>query len=107
METFYGHSWYHSLQMELEQKYRNGLQYNVSYTWGKNLGDVGYAGGEGQEGPQGSPQNWYDRRAEKSLSTINVKHNFIASTTYELPGGTGKKLCSRSRKDWQYSGGRM
>jgi len=92
METFYGHSWYHAIQMELEQKYRNGLQYNLSYTWGKNLGDVGYAGGEGQEGPQGSPQNWYDRRAEKSLSTINVKHNFIASTTYELPVGNGKKF---------------
>jgi len=98
METFYGHSWYHSLQMELEQKYRNGLQYNVSYTWGKNLGDVGYAGGEGQEGPQGSPQNWYDRRAEKSLSTINVKHNFIVSTTYELPVGNGKKFAANIGK---------
>src|SRR5207245_2012647 len=38
METFYGHSWSHTIQMELEQKYRNGLQYNVSYTWGKNRG---------------------------------------------------------------------
>src|SRR5437762_12412960 len=98
METFYGHSWYHSLQVELEQKYRNGLQYNVSYTWGKNLGDVGYAGGEGQEGPQGSPQNWYDRGAEKSLSTINVKHHFIASTTYELPVGSGKQFAANLGK---------
>ncbi|MBI4458827.1 MAG: hypothetical protein HY648_02060, partial [Acidobacteria bacterium] len=89
MTPWGGAASYHGLELNLKQRYARGLQYNISYTWSKNLSNVAL-GNEGQQGAQGSPQNWYDRDAEKGNSPLHVKHNFIVSSTYDLPIGTGK-----------------
>jgi hypothetical protein len=93
MTPWGGGSSYNSLELEAKQRFSRGLQYNVSYTWAKNLSDVG-VGNEGQQGGQGSPQNWYDRDAEWGRSNLHVTHNFIVSSTYELPFGSGRMFGS-------------
>jgi hypothetical protein len=78
-----GYSTYNGLQIEFRQKSWNGMQFNVNYTWSKNLGmtqqetlrnlKLGY-------GPTGT-----DRR-----------HVIHAFGTYDLPFGKGKPLLKGS-----------
>ena len=39
-------------------------------------------------------QDAYNRRAEKSISSIDSPHSVVASYTYELPFGTGKRFAN-------------
>jgi hypothetical protein len=82
-----GNAKYNALMLVLERKFKNGLQFQASHTWAKNLTDTA---GEDESG--GSLQNAYDRRAEWGNYAAVRHHRFVFSSTYELPFGTGHKL---------------
>ena len=73
-------SFYHSLQTSISKRYSQGLSFEGSYTWSKNMDD-----GE-------SHQNSYNMRDDRSVSSINIAHRFVMSYIYELPFGRGKKF---------------
>ncbi|HJZ79868.1 MAG TPA: TonB-dependent receptor, partial [Pyrinomonadaceae bacterium] len=82
-----GDSHYHSLQVKYTKRFSAGLQGLVSYTWSKSTGDV--VGGQGVFWP-------YDDRLNKGLLDTDVPHNLVASFTYELPFGRGKRWIGKA-----------
>ncbi|OFV97083.1 MAG: hypothetical protein A3F68_04190 [Acidobacteria bacterium RIFCSPLOWO2_12_FULL_54_10] len=94
-----GNAWFNSLQLQVEQRYNNGLNYNVSYTFSKNLDTIGIGNKCGELSGAGGTfyvYNLYDIAADKSLSNLHVPHNFTLSFGYQLPFGSGRPIGS----DW-------
>jgi hypothetical protein len=96
-----GNSVDHSLQLKLDKRFSNGLQFRTFYTWSKLLNN----GAENAQG-DGGVQNPIDaQNGEHSLSADDVPHVFSFSYTYELPfgrnstGATGALL-----KGWTLNG---
>jgi hypothetical protein len=96
---------YHSLQASVRQRLSNGAEFLASYTLGKartnNRGFYGVFGGTGLQGVTSATegaywQNTYDPEAEWGPAFHDVRHNFIFSSTYELPFGKDRKYGS----DW-------
>jgi hypothetical protein len=75
-----GNATYNSLMVVLERKMKNGLQFQASHTWAKNLTDD-----MGEDEAGGTLQNAYDRRNEKGNYGAIRRHRFVFSSVYELP----------------------
>ena len=94
-----GGSRYHSMQASIRQRITNGVEFLGSYTLGKartnNRGFYGIFGGTGLQGVTGATeaaywQNTYDPDADWGPAFHDVRHNFVFSSTYELPFGKGR-----------------
>ena len=94
-----GGSRYHSMQASVRQRITNGVEFLGSYTLGKtrtnNRGFYGVFGGTGLQGVTSATeaaywQNTYDPDADWGPAFHDVRHNFIFSSTYELPFGKGR-----------------
>ncbi len=72
----------HFLTVTVDQRLLGGFFGRASYRFGKQMDNYS----------SGTPQDPYNRQAEWSLSTGDVKHSFQLSYTFELPFGKGKKL---------------
>jgi hypothetical protein len=81
-------SLYHSFTLRVEKRYSNGLNLLVSFTGGKLIDDasqtVTFLGAAGQK------QDFYNRAAERSVSTQDVSRRLVISGNYELPFGRRK-----------------
>jgi hypothetical protein len=103
---------YHSLQTKLEQRFSGGLSYLISYTWSKSLdnGSGLFPGDNPSISSSFRLQNLYDMRGERSLSADDQAHRFVASYTYDLPWGPGRRylnshsLWARVFGSWQIAG---
>src|SRR2546425_3992201 len=81
-----GNSYYHSFQANLTRRFTNGLQYQGSYTWSRNLDTAATSFASGVVSLNaGGPQNPFYMRAEKGLSPIDPRHQFTSNATYDLP----------------------
>jgi hypothetical protein len=94
-----GGSRYHSMQASVRQRLTNGVEFLGSYTLGSartnNRGFYGIFGGSGLQGVTGATeaaywQNTYDPDADWGPAFHDVRHNFVFSSTYELPFGKGR-----------------
>ncbi len=104
-----GMSTYHAMNLSLQRRFSNGLQFLVTFTASKYLatpeGNEGWAAGGAQ-----LVRNWYDTSLEKSLMSNDIPKSFVASYIYELPVGKGKKVQPDNRLldgvigGWQVSG---
>ena len=82
---------FHSLQLKATKRYSGGLTLLAFYTWSKNMTNV--EGGPIDLGPtDGAIQYPRNRAGEVSVSTDGPAHAFVASGTYELPFGPGKRF---------------
>jgi outer membrane receptor protein involved in Fe transport len=82
METS-ANSHYDALQTYLRQRLSNGLSLYVAYTWSKSIDDASngiFAGTRGTAFPQDS----YNLRAERAVSSYDTRHRFTANFTYDL-----------------------
>jgi hypothetical protein len=99
-----GASWYNALEASLQQRLSHGLQFQLSYTFSKDLStDLASTttpnGGNGLVGDQNNPLRRY------GLDNFNRPHRFIASYLYQIPGP--KNLTSawgRLAGGWALSG---
>ena len=82
----FGNTVYHSLQTKFEQRLWHGLTTIVSYTWSKNIGDIG------------PYQNFYNRRAERAVTTFDVPHRLTVTTSWDMPIGKGRKYLGNASK---------
>jgi hypothetical protein len=82
-------STYHSGQVKLTQRFRNGLQVLGSYTYGKALDYGGSAASGG--GAVGNPQTVTNLKAGHGPSGFDVRHRAVVSWVYELPWGPGRQ----------------
>jgi len=90
ISPMWGNSSYHGMNLKIEKRFSNGLNFLANYTWAKFIDDT-FSGQEAGEADVGM-QNYYDRAAEKALSGNDVRHRLVWSSVYELPLGKGRKL---------------
>lgn len=89
-----GNSTYNAMQLQVNKRFAQGLNFLVSYTVSKNLTDAD-SSGPGVSGFIGTNefigQNSYDRKAEKAVSELDTPQSLVGSFVYELPLGRNKK----------------
>jgi hypothetical protein len=79
-----GNSWYHALQVNAQKRFSAGFSMNLSYTWGRAMGE-GYGRNEAGGAIPNSYQNPRDRASEKTRYGFDFQHSMVFSTLYELP----------------------
>jgi len=113
-----GDSIYHSLQMFARHRFSRGIDFTVSYTYGRSVDtysqDVGdnsirnpapglaqfpsliNTKGTPAAGFQGDAQSWVPRPilAERGNSDFDIRHNLAISHVWEVPVGRGRRLGS-------------
>ncbi len=82
----FGNTVYHSMQAKFEQRLWRGLTTIVSYTFSKNIGDIGPV------------QNNYNRRIERAVTAFDVPHRLTVTTSWDLPVGKGRRYLGNSSK---------
>ena len=93
--TSTGTSNYNALQVKLDRKFSNGLQYLVSYTWSKAISTGGSGLFDVENGPGSGGfsiwQNYYDLKASKGVMAYNIPQFLAMSGMYALPVGKGQR----------------
>ena len=74
-----GKSSYNALWVTVNQRLRNGLQFNAYYTWSKSL-DYNSLSSQGVV-----VQNSYNLRADRGPSDFDARHRVVISGLYDLP----------------------
>jgi hypothetical protein len=97
-----GYSSYHSLQVKLDKRFSQGVQFRVFYTWSKLIND----GAESAQRTGTGVQNPIDtQRGERGLSFDDVPHTFVFAYTWELPFGKGKSgFAGKLLQGWTLNG---
>jgi hypothetical protein len=94
-----GISNYHALQTVLQERFKNGLQAQVNYTWSKCLSDTpGFFGQFGDNvstqsqtiGGWAFPQDPYNQRGDYGRCPQDVASLFNGYVVYDLPFGHGR-----------------
>jgi hypothetical protein len=80
-------SFYNALQMSAQKQFSHGLRAQASYTFSRSVDDS--SGVNSQDFSDGSTYvlDWYDRKADRGLSSFWSKHVFTGNWSYELPFG--------------------
>lgn len=87
-----GNSSYHSFQVKLTKRFSSGFQFLASYTNGRAIEGLEGVGETGVGAPISTrAQDRNNRRAEKALASFHMQQRFVASYSYELPFGSGKR----------------
>lgn len=91
-----GSSNYNALQFVLNQRYDNGLTYQVAYTWSKNM-DVAGDGWYGVEG--GVPQDPYNPSAYGgySIAGTDLTNVLTFNGLYQLQFGRGQRFSTHNK----------
>jgi len=88
----WGNSIYNALQMRLEKRMRNGLQFLVTYTNSKTLDDSDVAGGNVSFlGGNTTVQDPWRRDLQRAVAGFDLPQIFEVAYVYELPWGRGKR----------------
>ncbi len=82
-------STYNSLQVRLDKRYSNGLQYQMNYTFSKALDTLSVIGL--QYGADSFVQDPHNIRAEYGPANFDQEHRFVTTGSYEIPVGKGKR----------------
>ena len=101
--TSNGVSTYNALQATLQERFHNGLQAQVNYTWSKCLSDTpGFYGQFGDNvateaqtiGAWAFPQDPYNQIGDYGRCPQDIRHLFNGYVVYELPFGRGKQFAN-------------
>ena len=89
-------AYYNALQIEANRRFSNGLTFNSTYTWAKNLNDNGGPNSTGFTGETGGGRaaDLYNRQAEYGNDYATRRHRSITTLVYDLPIGTRRKFAS-------------
>ena len=104
---------YQALQLGLEKRFSNGLQFLVTYVWSKSIDDdsnPGNAGGTGL-GFAPAPVDPNNLKLARSVSQYNIPQVFQFSYDYHLPFGRGQHFGAKMNRvldaivgGWQTTG---
>ncbi len=95
---------YNALETYLRQRMWKGLTAYVSYAWTKSIDDASNGLASGNRGLS-FPQDSFNPRAERALSSHDIRHRFTANTVYSL-GFLPNRLTNwpkRLTEGWQVS----
>src|SRR5260370_1350719 len=87
---------YNALQTSVEKRFSHNVQGRVNYTWSHNIDDsTGVFNGLGESrGTNGGPANPFNLAGEKSNSSLDRRHLFIANVIWDLPFGHNQRYGS-------------
>ena len=94
---------YNALQLTLKQRLSRGFNLYGTYTWSKSMDDASngiYSGTRGVSYPQDS----YNLRAERAVSSFDLRHRVTINATYELSFLSHMFGSSLLVEGWQISG---
>ncbi|HEV2800772.1 MAG TPA: TonB-dependent receptor [Pyrinomonadaceae bacterium] len=91
-----GTSDYNALQVKLDRRFAQGMQFGASYTFSKLITDASedILGG-GRTGNSNVLQFANDRASQRSVSPTNPTHVFVVNYLIELPFGKGRRFLNR------------
>ncbi len=101
-----GNSIFHAGQARLMRRFRRGVSFDLLYTWSKSIDNVSTYGG----GQAVVAQNDKNLRAERGLSSFDLRHTVAASFHVNSPVGDGtapirmEGFAGRLLGDWTLSG---
>lgn len=101
-----GNSIYHAGQARLTRRFHDGFSFSLSYTYAKSIDDSSTLGGDGNT----IAQNFYDRRAERGLSSFDRRHSLTATYVWTSPFGQATRWpaddgwIAKILKGWTVSG---
>ena len=107
-----GNQSYNSLQVVVQKRFSDGIQFSAAYTWSKCMSDaIGYYGAGGQSGSQSAYwQNLYDSKSEWGPCFYDVTHTLTGNVIYDLPfghdrafGKNANRFLNAALGDWQLS----
>jgi hypothetical protein len=105
-----GMSNYNALLVSANHRFRQGLQFQASFTASKYLTNTeGFEGGISQN-PAQQIRNYYNISVEKSLMNDDTPRSLVLNYIYELPVGNGKRfalgnpLINAALGGWQIAG---
>jgi hypothetical protein len=91
-----GTSDYNALQLKLDRRFAQGIQFGASYTFSKLLTDASEdVLGGGRTGLTNVLQFPNDRASQRTVSPNNPTHVFVVNYLLELPFGRGKRFLNR------------
>lgn len=90
-----GNAYYYGGIVQVERRFRQGFNLNTSYTFARAFDD-NYGSGSTLGDPTsiGPYSNYYNRRADYSASSNDIRHQFVFSSVYELPVGLNRRFLS-------------
>jgi hypothetical protein len=94
---------YNSMNVGVQRRFTQGLQFQAAYTFGKSLDNKSGTSGR-QEYSNGQARSFspYFLNLDKARSDFDVRHSFVANISYDLPFGKGRKgLAEHLLGDWQ------
>ncbi len=77
---------YHAFQLQLQRRFHQGLQFQVNYTWAKNLDVTSVSQPTGQD-----VISFYSIGGDYSYSDNDVTHNFKTNFIWDVPLGRNRK----------------
>jgi hypothetical protein len=97
---------YHALQLRAEKRLSEGLSFQASYTWSKAIDDASTTESSFSNTPPGARlQDAFDTKAERGRAAFDIRHNFVAGATYELPRWTSLTgITDKLVNGWEVTG---
>lgn len=91
-------AFYHSMQIEVNHRYKNGLSFTGAYTLAKNISDNGGPNPTsfGGETGNGRIMDAFNRSENRGDVYGTRRHRFIGTVVYELPFGRGRALMNNA-----------
>jgi hypothetical protein len=105
-ETDGADSIYNGLQVGLRRQFHGGFSMSGQYVFSKSIDDAASVGGAGNI----VAQNYLDLKAERGLSTFDVRNKLLINHIYQLPFGEQRRWLTKAGTarrilgDWQLSG---
>jgi len=88
-----GRNWYNGMETKLTKRTTHGLEFNVAYTWSKNINGDGYQNG----------YPYTDANEIHWLSGYDRTHVLSVTGVYELPVGKGRTYLSAAPRALDYA----
>ena len=85
-------SFYNSLQLSISKRLSHGLSWQAFYTWAHSVDDASTNFSIEAVNEPITTQDPFDRIGSRGRSGFDIRHNFVANVTYELPFGLGSPL---------------
>ena len=112
-----GWSNYNALQTSLRHRMKNGIQFDLNYTWSKSIDissdaeRVGAASNGSLQGLNNNIINAWNPNAQKGPSSFDATNQFNANWVWEMPFGRGRRFASDANRaldaaigGWQLTG---
>lgn len=86
---------YNSMQVTLNRRFTQGLQFQVSYTLSKLIDDSAGPFQTDTVAQAANSEDPLNRKLDSALSPFDVRQNLVVNYTYDLPFGPGKRWGGR------------